>query len=65
MYDQGPWHLQVKFNNLFDKHFFLPGFYSKVFCRVKTGEMEMDFKVGRWWRWILKLSKVGTLLQMQ
>ena len=20
----------------------------------------MDFKVGRWWRWILKLFKVGT-----
>ena len=47
MYDQGPRHSQFKFNNLFDEHFFQLGFYSKVFCRVKIGEVKMDFKVGR------------------
>ena len=33
MYDQGPWHPQFKFNNLFNKHYFsLASFFSKVQC---------------------------------
>ena len=39
----GPRPPQFKFNNLFNKHFSeIIFFSSKVFYRVKTGEVEMD-----------------------
>ena len=42
MYDQEPRHRQFKFNNLFNKHFLSLVFFSKVFCCVKTDEVEVD-----------------------
>ena len=43
MFDQGPRQTQFKFNNLFNKQFLKLGFFFlKVFCRVKTGEVEVD-----------------------
>ena len=42
----GPRLPQFKFNNLFNKHFaLLIYFLSKVFCRIKTGEVDYDLKL--------------------
>ena len=45
MYDQGPWHPRLKFNNSFNNHFLLLVFFQKysLFCRVKTVEVEVDY----------------------
>ena len=43
MFVQGPRQTRLKFNNLFNKQFMKLGFFfSKVFCCVKTGEVEVD-----------------------
>ena len=44
MYDQGPWHLGFKFNNLFNKPFLqLLSFHKfSVFCCVKTVKVDVD-----------------------
>ena len=46
MFDLGPWHPRFKFdNNLLNKHFLQLVFCflnCKLFCRVKTVEVEVD-----------------------
>ena len=39
---RGPGFLSFKFNNLLNKHPPIANFFSKVFCRVKTNELEMN-----------------------
>ena len=42
MNDEGSRSSQFKFNNLFNEHFPKLIYFSKVFCRVKTVEVEVD-----------------------
>ena len=65
MYHQGPKHPRCKFNNFVIQAFSLAIFFSKVQCILSREDCRggggLLFKVGRWWRWILKLFKVSTL----
>ena len=57
MYDQGPRHLWFKFNNLFNKHFSLLGFFKSILSRENWRDGGgLLFKVGN-----LKLFKVDAI----
>ena len=54
---RGPRPAQFKFNNLFNEHFSGLIYFSKVFCRVKTGEVKVNFywKMAQY-RWLRLLT---------